>query len=299
MIRTAEAEGRLKPGSVLVEATSGNTGVGLSMAAAVRGYGMVITMTKKMAYEKEVAMTALGAKVIRTPTSVPSDHPDSLFGVANRLVKEKGYVMLDQYNNSANPQAHYDGTAMEIYDQCDGKVDMVVSAAGTGGTVSGISRRLKELLPNITIVGADPVGSLLADPEHDKVSPFLVEGIGYDFVPKVCERNRVDRWVKVNDKESFEVALELSSLEGLMVGGSSGSALAAALKAAKDLREDQRCVVILPDTLRNYLGKFADKNWMIEHGLLEGEVTRPSYEVLENQVDELKKRLAKYETPSE
>ncbi|CCW63976.1 unnamed protein product [Phytomonas sp. EM1] len=298
MVLTAEAEGRLKPGAVLVEPTSGNTGVALSMAAAVRGYEMVITMSSKMSHEKEVTMNALGAKVIRTPASLLSEHPDSLFGVANRLVEEKGCIMLDQYNNPANPKAH-ELTAMEIYNQCDGKIDMVVCSTGTGGTMTGIATRLKELLPNVIIVGADPVGSILADPEHDEVSPYMVEGVGYDFIPKVCERDRVDRWVKTVDKESFELALELNRLEGLMVGGSSGAALSGALQAAKDLREDQRCVVILPDTLRNYLGKFADNNWMIERGLAKGEVIRPTYEALAKEVKELKERLAKYESPSQ
>ncbi|ESL09209.1 cystathionine beta-synthase [Trypanosoma rangeli SC58] len=182
MVLDAEASGRLRPNSSLVEPTSGNTGIGLSMVAAVKGYHMVITMPKKMSHEKEVVLCALGAEVIRTETALPWDHPESLIGVARRLEEEKGYVLLDQYKNPSNPKAHYEGTAQEIYDQCGGKVDMVVIGAGTGGTVAGVSKRLKELLPNVIVVGVDPYGSILADPSAPaSPTPYLVEGIGYDF----------------------------------------------------------------------------------------------------------------------
>ncbi|KAH9599767.1 Pyridoxal-phosphate dependent enzyme [Trypanosoma melophagium] len=298
MILDAEATGRLRANETLVEPTSGNTGIGLSMVAAVRGYKMFIAMPKKMSHEKEVTLQALGANVIRTETSLPSDHPDSLIGVARRLEREKGYVLLDQYKNPSNSKAHYEGTAQEIYDQCGGKIDMVVIGAGTGGTVSGIGKKLKELLPNIIVVGVDPYGSILADPSdvQSTNAPYLVEGIGYDFVPDVCERQYVDKWVKCHDKESFELASEIHHDEGLLVGGSSGSAMWGVLQAAKYLRPDQRCVVLFPDSIRNYMTKFPDKNWLIEKGLLEGEVTRPTYEALQAQLAEAKKKLSEYES---
>lgn len=295
MVLDAEASGRLKPGDVIVEATSGNTGIGLSMAAAVQGYKMVITMPKKMSMEKEVTLNALGAEVIRTETSLPHDHPDSLLGVAQRLEREKGYALLNQYTNPSNPGAHYQYTGQEIYDQCGGKVDMVVMTTGTGGTMTGVAKRLKELLPNIIVVGVDPVGSILADPENSTVGSYQVEGIGYDFIPDVCHRQYVDRWVKTKDQESFDLARELHREEGMLVGGSSGSAMAGVLEAAKDLRPDQRCVVLFADGIRNYLGKFADSNWMIENGFMKGTVTRPTYDSLAAKVAELEKKVAELE----
>ncbi|KAG5508157.1 hypothetical protein JKF63_05411 [Porcisia hertigi] len=296
MVLDAEKSGRLKPGSVIVEATSGNTGIGLAMAAAICGYRIVITMPKKMSHEKETTLNALGAEVIRTETALPHDHPESLFGVARRLRDEKGYVFLDQYTNPSNPAAHYEYTGQEIYDQCGGNVDMVVICAGTGGTITGVAKRLKELNPNVIVVGVDAVGSNLADPEHPvKSTIYYVEGIGNEFVPDVCERKYVDRWVKTRDQESFKLARELHREEGLLVGGSSGSAMAGVLEAAKDLRPDQRCVVILADGIRNYMSKLADVNWMIEKGFMQGEVTRPTYQALQQQLEEAKAKLAKYE----
>ncbi|KAG5482134.1 hypothetical protein CUR178_05991 [Leishmania enriettii] len=297
MVLDAEKCGTLKPGSVIVEATSGNAGIGLSLAAAVRGYRMVITMPKKMSHEKETTLQVLGAEVIRTETSLPHDHPDSLIGIARRLRDEKGYVLLDQYKNPSNPGAHYEHTGQEIYDQCGGEIDMVVICTGTGGTITGVAKKLKELNPSVIVVGVDPVGSIIADPEHPTEAVlYHVEGIGYDFVPDVCERKYVDRWVKTRDQESFDLALELHREEGLLVGGSSGSAMAGVLEAAKDLRPDQRCVVLFADGIRNYMAKFADVNWMIEHGFRSGEVTRPTYEALQRQLEEAKAKLAKYES---
>lgn len=298
MILDAEAEGRLTKGSKIVEATSGNTGIGLSLAAAVRGYDMTITMPKKMSNEKEATLNALGAKVIRTETSLPYDHPESLIGVARRMAKEEGYVLLDQYKNESNPEAHYKYTGQEIWDQCEGKVDMVVLTTGTGGTMTGVARKLKEMNPNVIVVGVDPIGSILADPENSTVGSYHVEGIGYDFVPDVCHRDLVDRWIKTNDQESFDLARELHKKEGLLVGGSSGSALAGAIKAAKDLQPGQRCVVLFADGIRNYLAKFADDNWMKENGFMQGPVTRPSYDHLAKELEEVKARLAKYEKAS-
>ncbi|PWU94169.1 cystathionine beta-synthase [Trypanosoma cruzi] len=173
---------------------------------------------------------------------------------------------------------------------------MVVVPTGTGGTMAGVAKRLKELLPNIVIVGVDPYGSILADPSvPPDPKPYLVEGIGYDFVPDVCERKYVDRWVKSADKESFALASEVHREEALLVGGSSGAAMWGVLQAAKDLRPDQRCVVVFPDGIRNYMTKFPDKNWLVENGLEEGEVTRPTYGSLEAQLEEAKKKLSEYE----
>lgn len=291
MIEYAERDGILKPGSVLVEATSGNTGIGLSMCAAAKGYHMVITMPKKMSHEKEVTLHALGAEVIRTETSLAFDHPDSLIGVAKRLVKERGYINLNQYTNPGNIDAHYK-TGEEIWNQCNGKVDMVVMTTGTGGTMTGVSKFLKEKNPNIKIVAVDPVGSVLADPEHPPVNakPYHVEGIGYDFLPDVCHRKYVDKWVKSEDPESFKLARELQLKEGLLLGGSSGSAMFGVLQAAKELKKGQRCVVVFADSIRNYMGKFVDPNWMIEKGFAEGEVTRPTYEALQARLEELEKK---------
>lgn len=295
MIDSAADKGTLKPGSMLVEASSGNTGIGLALVSAVKGYDLTITMPWKMSHEKEVTIKALGAKVIRTETALPHDHPDSLIGIAKTMASEKGYVMLDQYSNEANIEAHYAHTAQEIYDQCGGRIDMVVASAGTGGTITGVAKRLKELLPDIVVVGVDPVGSILADPSKPESGSYKVEGIGYDFVPDVCRRHYVDRWVKSEDKPSFELARELHRQEGMLVGGSSGAALYGALQAAKDLRPDQRCVVIMPDNIRNYLAKFADDNWMIEEGFMNGRIERPTYDSLSREVAQLRQRVSELE----
>lgn len=296
MVSDAEASGRLQPGATLVEPTSGNTGIGLAMSAAVKGYEMVITMPVKMSHEKSTVLESLGAKVIRTPTHVAYDHPDSLISVARKLEAEKGYVLLDQYKNPGNPNAHYDGTAQEIIEQCGTNIDMVVVGAGTGGTITGIAKKLKEKIPNIIVVGVDPRGSILADPSApaEKVA-YQVEGIGYDFVPSVCDRAYVDKWIKSSDQESFDLAREIHRTEGMLVGGSSGSAMWGVLQAAKDLRPDQRCVVVFPDNIRNYLTKFPDRNWRIEFGLEEGEINRPTYTQLQKKTDELAARVAELE----
>ncbi|CAD2221754.1 cystathionine beta-synthase [Angomonas deanei] len=292
MVLDAEKEGILKKGSVLVEATSGNTGIGLSMAAAAKDYRMIITMPKKMSHEKEVTLHRLGAEVIRTETSLPYDHPDSLIGIAKRLRDEKGYILLDQYYNKSNYEAHYK-TGQEIYDQCGGKLDMVVISTGTGGTMTGVSKRLKELLPAVKVVGVDPYGSILADPDTPaEPIAYQVEGIGYDFVPGVCHREYVDQWIKTRDQESFDLARELQRHEGLLVGGSCGSAMQGVLEAAKGLGKDKRVVVIFPDSIRNYMAKFADDNWMIEKGFMQGEVERPTYDSLKEEVEKLKAEIA-------
>lgn len=261
MIEEAERQGRIKPGDTLIEPTSGNTGIGMALMGAVKGYKIIITMPEKMSREKQVVLEALGARIIRTPTAAAWDSPESHIGVARRLQKEiPNAHILDQYANRDNPMAHYHHTAQEILDDLKGDVAMVVIGAGTGGTISGCSRKLKEANPRCIIVGADPVGSILAGPEP--VQPYNVEGIGYDFVPDVMDSDTVDVWVKTSDRESFLLARRLIAEEGLLCGGSSGSALYAALSQAVKLPKGANCVVILPDGIRNYLSKFVDDQWM-------------------------------------
>lgn len=252
--------------------SKGNTGIGLALAAAVKGYRCIIVMPEKMSTEKANVLRALGAEVIRTPTSASFDSPDSHVSVAQKLCRQiPKSIILDQYVNPSNPLAHYDGTATEILEQCNNKVDMVVLGAGTGGTIAGIGRKLKETVPQCKVVGVDPYGSILAQPEtlnETSTTFYEVEGIGYDFIPTVLDRSVVDLWVKSGDKESLIMARELIAKEGLLCGGSSGSAMAAAMKVAKDLKEDETCVVILPDSVRNYMTKLLDDNWMAERGFL-------------------------------
>jgi cystathionine beta-synthase len=268
MIEEAEREGRIRPGDTLIEATSGNTGIGLALAAAVKGYRLIITMPQKMSMEKQVVLEALGATIVRTPTEATHDSPESLFGVAKRLNEEiPNSHILDQYTNRANIEAHYHGTAGEILEQTGGRIDYFVAGVGTGGTITGCGRRLKEEAPGVTIVGADPVGSILGGGEPG--DPYLVEGIGYDFFPDVLDTSVVDRWVKTQDGPSFELALRLIREEGMLVGGSSGSALYAALEVAKECRNGERIVVLLGDSVRNYLSKFLSPQWMREQGMVE------------------------------
>ena len=274
MVLDAEEKGILKPGiSTIIEPTSGNTGVGLAMASAVRGYRCIIVMPEKMSDEKVNTLKALGAEIIRTPTEAAFDEPDSLIAVAQRLQKEIPDSWIpDQYRNTGNPLAHYDGTGSEILYQLDGKVDMVVLGAGTGGTVTGIGRKIKEERPDCVIVAVDPEGSILARPEElnkTNVSAYEVEGIGYDFIPTVLDHTVVDKWMKTNDRLGLPMARRLIKEEGFLCGGSSGSAMNAALEAAKGLREDQNCVVLLPDNIRNYMTKFVVDNWMEARDLKE------------------------------
>ena len=265
MVMKAEEEGRIKKGDTLIEPTSGNTGIGLALAGAVLGYKVIITMPEKMSREKQVVLEALGAEIIRTPTEAAWDAPDSHISVANDLQKTLPNAhILDQYTNPANPGAHYNFTAEEILRDLDNKVDMVVVGAGTGGTISGIAKKIKEKCPNAVIVGADPVGSILAGP--DTVGSYMVEGIGYDFIPDVLDDTLIDTWVKTEDKESFQLARKLIAEEGILSGGSSGSALFAAIQEAKKLKKGQNCVVILPDGVRNYMTKFVDNDWMQDNG---------------------------------
>tara|TARA_Y100001970_G_C14138669_1_gene805849 strand:+ start:108 stop:1064 length:957 start_codon:yes stop_codon:yes gene_type:complete len=268
MVIEAEKEGKIKPGDTLIEPTSGNTGIGLALAAAVRGYKMIITMPKKMSQEKEDVLKALGAEVIRTRTEASWDDPDSLIEIAKKLNKEiPNSHILDQYANPSNPNAHYKYTAQEIINDFPDGLDMIVCGVGTGGTITGLAKRLKEEYPNIRVVGADPYGSILGG--GDEVYPYQVEGIGYDFFPDVLDNNLIDEYVKVNDEDSFKTARDLIKLEGLLIGGSCGTATYAAMKTAKKLGEDQKCLIMLPDSIRNYLSKFVNDEWMIEHNFQE------------------------------
>jgi cystathionine beta-synthase len=268
MIEEAERAGRIRPGDTLIEPTSGNTGIGMALAAAVKGYRMIITMPEKMSREKQVVLEALGAEIIRTPTEAAWDSPESHIGVARRLheVISNSHI-LDQYSNPDNPDAHFHGTGAEIVRQVDGKLDAFVATAGTGGTLSGVARRLRQDIPSCTIVGVDPEGSILAGPAEIKA--YKVEGIGYDFIPDVLDRGLVDRWLKSNDRDSFLMARRLIRQEGLLVGGSSGAAVHAALEVARELGPGKRVLTILPDSVRNYLTKFVDPQWMRESGFVE------------------------------
>jgi len=279
MVEDAEATGLLKAGDTIIEPTSGNTGIGLALVAAVKGYRCIIVMPEKMSMEKVDVLRALGAEIVRTPTSANFDSPESHIGVAHRLQKEiPNSHILDQYRNPCNPLAHYDGTAQEIVDACDGKIDMVVLGAGTGGTLTGIARRIKQACPDCKVIGVDPVGSIIAEPEtlnKADSSFYHVEGIGYDFIPTVCDRQYVDRWYKSVDKESFRMSRRLIKEEGILCGGSGGTAMYYAVQACKDfeLREDQRCVVILPDSVRNYMSRFLSDDWMQMNGFMENDKT--------------------------
>ncbi|KAI8834532.1 tryptophan synthase beta subunit-like PLP-dependent enzyme [Chytriomyces cf. hyalinus JEL632] len=277
MILEAEKAGIIKKGDTVIEPTSGNTGIGLALTAAVRGYKAVITLPEKMSQEKVDVLKGLGAEIIRTPTEAAWDSPESHIGVAKRLNAEiKNSWIPDQYANINNPMAHYEGTAAEIWSQCDGKIDMFVATTGTGGTIAGIAKFLKEKNPNIIIVGVDPNGSILALPESlnpEGIHSYQVEGIGYDFIPKVLDRSNIDRWIKTDDKESFIMARRMIREEGLLCGGSCGAAMVGALKAAKSLKAGQRCVVLLADSIRNYMTKHLNDDWMAANGFSD-EATR-------------------------
>lgn len=270
MLLEAQKSGRIKPGDTLIEPTSGNTGIGLAMAAAVHGYRMIITMPEKMSREKQVVLEALGAEIIRTPTEAAWDSPRSHIGVAKQLreILPNAHI-LDQYANPDNPAAHYDGTAEEILKQTDAKLDACVMTAGTGGTITGVGRKLKERVPGVKIVGVDPKGSILAGP--GPIHSYKVEGIGYDFIPDVLDRSIVDEWIKTEDRPSFLMARRLIRQEGLLCGGSCGAAMWAAKEWAKRNGPGKRIVVVLADSVRNYMTKFIDDRWMKENGFVDSQ----------------------------
>lgn len=267
MVQNAERSGRIKPGDTLIEPTSGNTGIGIALAGAVMGYNVVITMPNKMSQEKQVILECLGATIYRTPTEAASNDPDSHISLAKRLQKEiPNSHILDQYANPDNPGAHYHGTAQEIIDDFGTDLHMLVAGVGTGGTITGIAKRLKEHNSAIQIIGVDPIGSILGG--GNEIKPYQVEGIGYDFFPDVLDNAFVDAYIKINDADSFRTARQLIREEGLLVGGSSGGAMWAALQAAKKLKKGQKCLVILPDSIRNYMSKYASDKWMREQGFI-------------------------------
>ena len=264
MVKKAELSGRIKPGDTLIEPTSGNTGIGIALAAAVMGYNVIITMPNKMSHEKQAVLERLGATIYRTRTEAAWNDPDSHISLAWELQKEiPNSHVLDQYANPDNPGAHYHGTAQEIIDDFGHDLHMVVAGVGTGGTITGIAKRLKEFNPAIKIIGVDPIGSILGG--GDEIKPYHVEGIGYDFFPDVLDNTLIDAYIKTNDADSFRTARQLIRQEGLLVGGSSGAAMWGALQAAQELTEGQKCLVILPDSIRNYMSKYASDEWMREH----------------------------------
>ncbi|KTD11707.1 cystathionine beta-synthase [Legionella gratiana] len=267
MVVHAERDGLIKPGDTLIEPTSGNTGIGIALAGAVLGYKVIITMPEKMSQEKQSVLERLGATIYRTPTEAAYNDPESHISLAKRLQAEipNSYI-LDQYANPNNPNAHYRGTAQEIIDDFGKDLHMIVAGVGTGGTITGIAKRLKEYNPSIKIIGVDPEGSILGG--GTEVKSYQVEGIGYDFFPEVLNNHLIDKYIKINDVHSFQTARDLIREEGLLVGGSSGAAMWAALQAAKSLSKGQKCLVILPDSIRNYMSKFANDEWMKTQGFL-------------------------------
>ena len=272
MIEAAENEGRLRPGGTIVEPTSGNTGVGLAIAAAIRGYRCIFTMPDKMSQEKVSLLRAYGAEVVITPTAVPPESPESYYRVADRLTEEiPGAFQPNQYHNQGNPESHYHSTGPEIWEQTDGAITHFVASVGTGGTITGAGRFLKEKNPDVVVVGADPEGSIFSGGEP---RPYLVEGIGKESWPDTLARDVVDRWVQVSDKDSFVTARRVTSEEGILAGGSTGTAVWAALQVAPELGPDDVMVVVLPDSGKSYLSKIYNDSWMLEHGFLERPGTR-------------------------
>jgi cystathionine beta-synthase len=269
LIEAAERDGRLRPGGTIVEPTSGNTGTGLAIAARLKGYRVVAVMPDKMSREKIDLLRAYGAEVVLAPTDVPPDSPRSYYRVADRLTEEiPGAFQPNQYANEANPRAHYESTGPEIWEQTAGQITHLVVGVGTGGTVTGVVRYLRERRPDLVVVGADPEGSIYSGGEEN-VRPYLVEGVGEDFWPQTFDPSVVDRWVTVSDRDSFLTARRLAQLEGILAGGSGGLALHAALQVAVEVGDrEAMIVVILPDGGRSYLSKIFSDSWMRQYGFL-------------------------------
>ncbi|MER3522647.1 MAG: cystathionine beta-synthase [Ignavibacteria bacterium] len=288
IVEDAERDGRLKPGGTIVESTSGNTGMGLALVAAVKGYKTVFTLPDKMSMEKIRLLRAFGAEVIVTPTAVPHESPESYTEVAKRVVHETpNAILANQYYNPRNPEAHYLTTGPELWEQTGGQIDYFVCGIGTGGTISGTGKYLKEKNPNIKVIGVDPKGSVLREYFYTKkISPVLktykVEGIGQDYVPGTLHFEYIDEVVEADDRESFLMARRLTREEGMMVGGSAGTAVAGLMKIAHRFREDDVVVVLLPDSGERYLSKIYNDDWMQEHGFLVPEKITARY-ILESK----------------
>ncbi len=266
MIEAAERDGLLGPGATIIEPTSGNTGVGLAIVAAQRGYSCVFVMSDKMAPEKIDVLRAYGAEVVVCPTAVPPEHPDSYYSTAERLTRETPHAFRpDQYSNPNNPRAHYESTGPEIWEQTRGRVTHFVAGAGTGGTISGVARYLKERNPSVQVIAADPEGSVFSGGAG---RPYLTEGVGEDFWPANYDPALVDRVVPVSDADAFAMARSVTRREGLLIGGSGGTAVAAALRVARDLPATALVVVLIPDSGRGYLSKIFNDTWMTEYGFL-------------------------------
>ncbi len=266
MIQAAEKKGLLKKGGTIVEPTSGNTGTGLAIAACILGYKCVFVMPDKVSQEKISLLKAYGAEVVTTPTAVARESPESYYSVSDRLTRELGAFQPNQYFNPENPRTHFETTGPEIWRQMDGKVDAFVAGVGTGGTISGVGGYLKQQNPNVHIVGADPEGSIYTEA---RARPYKVEGIGEDFIPGTFDGTVITDWVTVSDRDSFETARRVTREEGILIGGSGGTAMWAALQMAKRMDEGQNIVVLLPDTGRGYLSKLYNDAWMRENGFLD------------------------------
>jgi cystathionine beta-synthase len=279
MIEAAERDGKLKPGGTIVEPTSGNTGAGLAIAAAVKGYRCIFVMPDKMSQEKISLLRAYGAEVVITPTAVDHDSPESYYSVSSRLAEEiPGGFKPDQYSNMANPESHYKRTGPEIFEQTGGELDAIVVSVGTGGTISGVGRYFKEHKPDVLIVGADPEGSVYTATDDSDLHPYLVEGIGKDTWPETMDPEVVDEWIRVGDRDSFLWARRLAREEGILGGGSAGTTLYAAYQVAERLGPGKRVLMMVPDSGRNYLSKIYDDTWMLEHGFVERRLPSPSLE---------------------
>lgn len=280
MMTEAEKAGKITPGvTTIIEPTSGNTGVGLALSCAVKGYRCIIVLPEKMSLEKVRVLKGLGAEIIRTRTSAAFDDEDSHISIAKKLEREIPNAWIpDQYTNCNNPDAHYYGTGMELFEQTNGKIDVFVAGAGTGGTIAGTAKILKEKIPGIKIVGVDPYGSILAQPESlnqtEEAGFYEVEGIGYDFIPDVLDRSYVDEWRKSNDMQSLPMARRLLREEGLLCGGSCGTAFYHALEIAKTMPEGTTVVTILPDSIRNYMTKHLMDEWMWERDLFPAPIAK-------------------------